>query len=140
MTTVLLERRRNCYYDSFGRYRCYSSGWSNWGRWIIVGVIILFFFLFLLCVCLTTRRRRRRGARPFYGTGWMAQGVQPQQGYSQGPPPPQYGAPQQYNQGPNQESGYAPPMPDTPKPVYGGGQNQYEMYNPPPGPPPNRYG
>jgi hypothetical protein len=88
----------------------------------------------------TTRRRRRRGARPFYGTGWMAQGVQPQQGHSQGPPPPQYGAPQQYNQGPNQESGYAPPMPDTPKPVYGGGQNQYEMYNPPPGPPPNRYG
>jgi hypothetical protein len=72
------------------------------------------------------------------------------------PPPPQYGAPQQenygYNNGPGQESGYAPPQ--APKPAYNA-QGGYDMpqynsnnagagtnssyYNPPPGPPPGQH-
>lgn len=103
----------------------------------------------------TSRRRRAKGGTPIYGTGWMP-GVGGQQANNNNyqPPPPQYGQQQNYNAGPGQESGYAPPPPTAPKPAYNGGQQgNYDMpqynngnaganssyYNPPAGPPPGQY-
>ncbi|QDS69445.1 hypothetical protein FKW77_005556 [Venturia effusa] len=148
-----LVRRRTCYYDAFGRVRC-RSAWGNWGRWLLVGLIVFFFLAFIFCTCLTSRRRRRRGGKPIYGTGWVpGVGGAKVNNNNYQPPPPQYGAQQNYNTGPGQENGYAPPV-TAPKPAYSGGQqNNYDMpqynnggagantsyYNPPAGPPPGQY-
>jgi len=66
-----LEKRQ--YYGGCYGYGCgNNSGWSVWGRWVALGVIIacvvLIAFLFS---CFNSRRRRRRGLAPMYGTGWM---------------------------------------------------------------------
>lgn len=103
----------------------------------------------------TSRRRRAKGGKPIYGTGWVP-GVGGQQANNNNyqPPPPQYGQNQNYNAGPGQESGYAPPPPTAPKPAYNGEQQgNYDLpqynnsgaganssyYNPPAGPPPGQY-
>jgi len=156
-SVVKLLKRETCGYDSFNNYRCYNTGWSNWGRWIVVGVIILIFLLFVSCACITSRRRRSRGNAPIRGTGWMSTGPLAPPPYQ---PPPQYS-----NQAPQNEGAYAPPT--QPKPTYGGqqnypepqqnygggqpnyggghqnyggGQENYEMgYQAPSGPPPKHY-
>ncbi|KAJ4297238.1 hypothetical protein N0V88_004156 [Collariella sp. IMI 366227] len=96
---ALVKREDGC---GSGAYRannglCYSySGWYWWGRWVLAGLAVLFFFLVLALLFRNSRRRRRHGARPMYGTGWMA----PPPPYQ--PPPPQYA-----QQDPN--GGYYPP-------------------------------
>ncbi|PHH86127.1 hypothetical protein CDD83_10688 [Cordyceps sp. RAO-2017] len=97
--------------------RCYrrNSRWYDWGRWILIGILLLGLLLVLFSLSCIARRRRRRGAQPLYGTGWMApagkfgghnsqqpmntyqqgydgQGYGPQGGYP--PAPPAYGQPQ----------------------------------------------
>ncbi|KAF2397988.1 hypothetical protein EJ06DRAFT_532350 [Trichodelitschia bisporula] len=127
---IPLERRDiNCYSDSYGYRRCSRTGWSNWGRWVVLGLVILVFLAFVSCLCLSSRRRRRRGARPMYGTGWMAPG-----------PAPPYNAPNPtYNPPPGGNVQYAhygnsgPPPPDYSSRPAGQGE-----YAPPPGPPPGQ--
>lgn len=60
----------NCY-DGYGNaYGC-QSGWYNWGRWVVLGIIVVvFFLLFFICSCLSARRRKRANRVPIYGTGW----------------------------------------------------------------------
>jgi hypothetical protein len=43
------DNNHSCYYN-YGDRRCYNSGWYNWGRWVLLGLIVLFFFLTLLCL------------------------------------------------------------------------------------------
>ncbi|KAI1356961.1 chitin synthesis regulation, resistance to congo red-domain-containing protein [Xylaria sp. FL0043] len=140
----LLQKRAVCqgnyYYDG---YRCVpGSTWYWYGRWIFAAVVIvLFFLIFFLWACLNSRRRRRQGARPMYGTGWMAppQYSPPNNPQGYNPPPPAYGAPQSYPMDNRyqttdghygqQASGIEPP-----KNVYGGAND----YAPPAGPPPHK--
>ncbi|TGJ84822.1 hypothetical protein E0Z10_g3897 [Xylaria hypoxylon] len=141
----LLLKRVSCpsgsYYDRYYDRCVRGSTWYWYGRWIFAAVVIvLFFLIFFSWACLNSRRRRRQGARPMYGTGWMAPppyAPNNPQAYNQ-PPPPAYGVPAQsypmdnryqptdgqYGQ---QANGVEPP-----KHVYGGD------YAPPSGPPPNR--
>jgi len=145
---ILLTKRSNCYYNSYGNYTCRNSSFSSWGRWVVLGVILVAAFLFLLCICCVTRRRRAKGGTPMYGTGWMP-GTRPNnynnnaQSYPVEQYPPQeqqYGSQgQQYGgqapaYSPPQEQGYAPHKPE---PAYQGANAGY--YQPPPGPPPGRY-
>ncbi|KAI4138983.1 MAG: hypothetical protein L6R39_006519 [Caloplaca ligustica] len=117
---AILPRQYGCprgTYDG-GDGLCYrrSSGWSNWGRWLVLALIIIgAFFIFFAFACVTARRRRRRGMTPYRGTGWAA-----------GAPPPGH-APAQYD---GAQQSY-----------YGGGGNQYNnqpagqpapVYSPPP--------
>ena len=104
---------------------------------------------------------------PIYGTGWMARGGNgqnpqnqcPQQGgfaqnqnqFQNQPQQYQAGGPQQfeqqhtqpfnngYNAGPQQETGFYGQEAgiDQPKPAHYGQGGNYEMYNPPQGPPPS---
>ncbi|PHH66859.1 hypothetical protein CDD82_1517 [Ophiocordyceps australis] len=139
------------------------SSWYDWGRWIVLGIIVLLaLVIFMSCACIA-RRRRRRGAPPVYGTGWMAPAGKPS-----GPAPSNYGPPpQDYHQGFNQGAyGVASPPPAygpqqqpqytgttfnandgyyaAQQPQYGGVQpphNAYQpdtAYAPPPGPPPGK--
>jgi hypothetical protein len=40
----------SCYYNNYGQRVCNRSTWSNWARWLVLGLIILgaifIFFLF----------------------------------------------------------------------------------------------
>ncbi|KIW04575.1 uncharacterized protein PV09_04325 [Verruconis gallopava] len=131
-----LLKRQTCYTTYYGGVRCYNSSWYNWGRWVLLGVIILLFILTLFCLSWTSRRRRARGRRPMYGTGWMSQGPLAPPPYQPPPPAPAYTPyPQNDNYGPT-----------PPKPTYGGNQsypmNDYgntNTYAPPAGPPPGQY-
>lgn len=38
----------SCYYDAFGRYRCRNNGFSSWGRWVLLGLIIAVAVCFIL--------------------------------------------------------------------------------------------
>ncbi|CAP60516.1 uncharacterized protein PODANS_1_8110 [Podospora anserina S mat+] len=90
-----LEKRQSCpsgyYYDRGYCYR--NSAWSWWGRWVFAGLAVLFVLLVFALLFRNSRRRRKQGARPLYGTGWMAPAPQ----YY--PPPPQY-TPQDQNPAP----------------------------------------
>jgi hypothetical protein len=134
---TLESRSTTCYYDAYGYRRCRSSTWGNWGRWLALGLIVAVAVLFFVCACITSRRRRKRGARPFYGTGWMAPA--PNQG-GYGGQPGQYNN-QAYYTGPGQEMGNygANTGVGQPKPVYQPPSTAPEVYQPPPGPPPGQY-
>ncbi|MCJ1369724.1 hypothetical protein MMC20_000936 [Loxospora ochrophaea] len=83
-------------YDNYGNYyqNC-SSPWYSYGRWILFAAILLGAFVFFLVLALiSARRRRRMGARPYYGTGFLA-----------GRPPPGHG-PAQYTGAQPQPSPY----------------------------------
>ncbi|CAN6597572.1 hypothetical protein TRVA0_001S04478 [Trichomonascus vanleenenianus] len=132
------------------------SGWYNWGRWILLGIIIFVFFLIFLATCKRTRKRVRSGQAPIYGTAWMVPPsyYQSQQQYQQQPVPvyhaqPGVGDAGYYDQNgnfvsreippsqPGQSSaGYVPP----PEPAHAPNWQQsgsYEMNNyPPPNYPP----
>lgn len=57
--------------DQYGyQYQC-RTGWYNWGRWVLLGILIFgAFFLFFFYSCFNARRRRKAGRQPMYGTGW----------------------------------------------------------------------
>jgi hypothetical protein len=40
-----------CYYDNYGRRRCYgNSAWNNWVRWVVFAVVVIgFLLLFVGC-------------------------------------------------------------------------------------------
>ncbi|KAJ4396916.1 hypothetical protein N0V93_001138 [Gnomoniopsis smithogilvyi] len=149
------------YLNSYGN--CVSSGWANYGRWVLAAIVIVFFIaLFVIWSCISNRRRRRRGLQPMYGTGWVPghaynnQGQQPQ--YNQGgwfggfghknhnqPPPPQY------TPAPPQGQQYTGQTFDSNDGYYGHHQNDVPLqqpsgtyyprggepvYEPPAGPPP----
>ena len=40
----------SCYRTVYGNIRCYNSGWYNWGRWVLLGIIIFFFLVTLFCL------------------------------------------------------------------------------------------
>ncbi|KAK2754370.1 hypothetical protein FQN54_007014 [Arachnomyces sp. PD_36] len=122
------------------------SGWSYWGRWVVLAVIIALAFLgFFLWACYSSRRRRRMGLHPLRGTGWAGRNVQPLPQYQQQyydpnggtyPPPPQYQGPSPayMNQNPSYYGGQQQGVElQQPQNAYHGGQN---VYAPPPGPPP----
>lgn len=152
------------YLNRYGN--CVSSGWVNYGRWVLAAIVIIVFIaLFVIWSCISNRRRRRRGMRPMYGTGWVPgnyaynnnnQGQQPQ--YNQGgwfggfghknhnqPPPPQY------TPAPPQGQQYTGQTFDSNDGYYGHHQNDVPLqqptgtyyprggepvYEPPAGPPP----
>jgi len=134
---ILLPRSTYCY-DQFGNVVSNSncSGWSNWGRWVALGLIIAFFLLmFIACSCFTSRRRRARGRNPYWGTGWAAQGNYPNNQYNQPPPREQQHyayesnnaqAPPYYSRNDQQTGIEMPARPDN-------------AYAPPTGPPPAKY-
>ncbi|KYK54342.1 hypothetical protein DCS_06299 [Drechmeria coniospora] len=162
MAPTITELAKRYYYNCGYNSVCYSNRWYDWGRWVVVGVVIFVIFLvFLTCSCIA-RRRRRRGTQPIYGTGWMAGGKpsgqdgQPMNGYQSGYNPQAYGQP-------GQNAGFAPPPPaygNQQHPQYTGttfnpndgyyGQQQYGVqqpasayqpettYAPPTGPPPGK--
>lgn len=135
-------------YDSYGRrYYCRSS-WSDWGRWVALGVILVVAFLLFFCCayvwsllvtsrhcllialnrCISQRRRRKAGRQPYYGTGWTyhvpgggnGQTYNPQQNYQ---PPPQYNQ-AQYDGAP--QGGYYGQN----QSYFGGQRNDMEMQPP----------
>lgn len=56
------------------------SGWSSYGRWIVLGVVVGIAVLVWLTICCCNRRRTRAGAQPVKYTGWATPGFQhPQQ-------------------------------------------------------------
>ncbi|KAE8352493.1 chitin synthesis regulation, resistance to congo red-domain-containing protein, partial [Aspergillus coremiiformis] len=117
--------------DRWGNvYRCRSS-WYNWGRWVLLAILIVGVLMaFFMFACLSARKRRRRGQQPFYGTGWTAGGTHPPQGQWQQQPYPNYGQQQPYYGQPQYGSELQPPP------------NAYardNAYAPPPGPPPGNY-
>ncbi|KXS98186.1 hypothetical protein AC578_6413 [Pseudocercospora eumusae] len=64
-----------CYRTTYGRRVCRGSRWGNWGRWVLLGVVIgVGLLIALLFACISARRRRKNGRKPFYGTGWAARG------------------------------------------------------------------
>lgn len=93
-------------YSSYGYYGYgYNSRWSSWGRWVLLGVILVAgVFCLFICMCFA-RRRRRAGAKPMYGTGWMAPGGNANQTY---PMTGNYNnnQPGGYNQGGYNQGGY----------------------------------
>ncbi|KZF22408.1 hypothetical protein L228DRAFT_268873 [Xylona heveae TC161] len=160
MSPTFLSKRYYCnnYSYSYGSYNC-SSGWYNWGRWVLLAILIALAFLFFFFFsCITSRRRRRAGRQPFYGTAWLGGkppvghgpatynnnntnnnpgGPQPYYGSYYQPPAPPYSPPANhtyYGNGPPQQSGVELQQP----------QNSYQpyrtpednVYSPPPGPPP----
>jgi len=106
--------------DRYGRlYRCRTSAWSRYGRWILTGILILIAVVFvLMCLCLAQRKRRK--ARKYQTTQTpMTAPPQPQQNY--------YGGDQQYNQNQNQNQ-YAPPSGAPPQNYGYGNQGANEGY------------
>lgn len=145
----------DCNYDG-------NSPWYNYGRWIVLAIVIIgAFLIFVIFSCFTARRRRRLGHSPYRGTGWAA-GPPPGHGpaqYTGAPPqpylgnenhaPPVYSPPVSnqgyYNQGHGQNQGYfggqqqgvelqQPQSAYTPQ---RGGEAVYD-YAPPVGPPPGQ--
>lgn len=117
-----LEKRqfgcRSGYYFNNATRTCVrrnNSAWYYWGRWVLAGILVLIFVLVLCALgCCSSRRRKKKGAAPMYGTGWMANGYNPQ---------PQYGQQQaQYGYG-QQQGQYGQP------PAYGH-QQQGQYQNP----------
>ncbi|KAL3241072.1 Rcr2p [Nakaseomyces bracarensis] len=51
--------------DSFG-----SSAWE-WGRWILLAILVGAMSIFTLMTFTANRRRAHRGQAPIYGTAWM---------------------------------------------------------------------
>ncbi|KAI1609917.1 chitin synthesis regulation, congo red resistance, RCR protein [Exophiala viscosa] len=139
-----------CYDSNNNAYRC-NTGWSSWGRWVALAVILVAAFLFFfLCSCLTARRRRKAGRQPYYGTGWVGRTpwghgqaqynpnyqTQQQQQPSYQPQTENYNANQGGYYGQNQ--GYfggrqTDVEMQPPSNTYQGGEN---VYQPPAGPPP----
>ncbi|PIG84466.1 CP2 transcription factor [Aspergillus arachidicola] len=133
--------------DRWGNiYRCRSS-WHNWGRWVLLAIIIAVALIaFFFYACLSARKRRRHGQRPIYGTGWIP-GTQPppgqwqQQQYPSQPPPapPGYQPSTEHgygqNYGPNQgyfgQQQYGSELQQPPNAYARDG-----VYSPPVGPPP----
>jgi len=77
-------------FDNNGFNNNCNSGWSNWGRWVALAVIIVFFIILaFLFSCYNSRRRRRLGRAPRYGTGWTSGWMGNKAGGQQ-----QYGGPQ----------------------------------------------
>jgi len=139
----------NCGYGYYyGNNGCYYSGWSYYGRWILLAVILFVAFaVFFSISCLNARRRRRRGISPITGTGWMAPAGHGQAQYTGNQSYPMNNQQQQY-----QPPSYAPPSNTGANAGYYGGQEggvtapagTYQpkggenVYAPPEGPPPNR--
>ncbi|KAK5168922.1 uncharacterized protein LTR77_006231 [Saxophila tyrrhenica] len=125
---------------------CYST-WDAWARWVVLGVVIFgAIFIFFLFSCISARRRRKRGYTPYRGTAWAAGRTPPghapaqynsqqpyysnnQQNYQ--PPPPAYGASQDYYSRQNDVELQQPPQ------AYGTNSRD-NSYAPPPGPPPQK--
>ncbi|KAI9889332.1 MAG: hypothetical protein M1814_005575 [Vezdaea aestivalis] len=62
--------------DGYGNCYRYRTGWTDWGRWVFLGLAILgIIFLGFLFACVTNRRRRRRNMQPYQGTGWIGGGA-----------------------------------------------------------------
>jgi len=70
MSSLLSKRQ----YYGYGYNNYYgNSRWGNWGRWVLLAVIIAVALIaFFLVSCLNARRRRKQGVTPMYGTSWMA--------------------------------------------------------------------
>ena len=132
---------RNGYSNSYGG--CYTA-WDTWARWVVFGLIIVgALVIFFLFSCISARRRRKMGYSPYRGTGWAIGRTPPghapatynqqpyyanqQQPYQ--PPPPAYGASNDYYGGRNDVELQSPPQ------AYGS-YNRDNVYSPPPGPPP----
>ncbi|KAL8724547.1 MAG: hypothetical protein Q9166_007889 [cf. Caloplaca sp. 2 TL-2023] len=156
------------YYQRYGNCYRRRSGWDNWGRWIVLAVILLAaFFIFFAFACVTARRRRRQGMTPYRGTGWAAGRPPPGHGpaqYTGAQPAPYYNNQPAYNNQPSAAPVYSPPPAN--QNYYGngganqgyfGGQqsgvelqqpnNSYQpqrggdqVYSPPAGPPPGKDG
>ncbi|GAB7360955.1 hypothetical protein MBLNU230_g0938t1 [Neophaeotheca triangularis] len=148
---------RQYYYGNRNR-----SSWSNWVRWLVLGLVIagaiLVFFLFS---CITARRRRKRGYQPYRGTGWTLGRTPPGHGPATYNASPYYGNQQSHgttHAQPYYNNSNNPPPPAYPGPNNGAAQsyygnndmelqqpnNTYQGYNrgnsdysAPPGPPPN---
>ncbi|KAL1960072.1 hypothetical protein VTO42DRAFT_244 [Malbranchea cinnamomea] len=126
------ERRLSC-----------SSKWHDWGRWVLLGILIFAaIVLFFAFACISSRRRRRQGLRPYMGTGWTTyyyNNNQPPPSY----PPPQYTPAEGYygqnasyygqQPGPQQQGVELQP----PQNAYRGDNNAYP---PPSSPPPAHFG
>ena len=127
--------------------RYYGSGWYNYGRWILLGVIVGLAVLAYLVICGCNRRRTRLGHGPVKYTGWATPGFShPQQTGTTGQYPMQstntYNPNQAYNynqpSGQQQNGGYPNPnntyasnqayynAPSAPPPQYGGNQTTYQ--------------
>ncbi|BFZ58341.1 hypothetical protein PYCC9005_005403 [Savitreella phatthalungensis] len=94
----------------YGYGRNYNSGWYNYGRWILLGVIVGVAVLFWLFLCGCNRRRTRQGMGPVRYTGWATPGfTHPQQSgvTSRGQYP--MNTTQTYNGYNNNNTGYAQP-------------------------------
>jgi len=126
-----LVKRYTC--NIYGQ--CYST-WSNWGRWVALGVVVV---AFILLAFLFSRRRRRRGMAPMYGTGWMGGNWanKPPAGQQYGGGPGAYYSNEPYHGGAAAPP-YSPPVPNQATGTtfnsndgyYGGGQNAYELQQP----------
>jgi len=153
---VILSRQyvgngNNICYDSYGNAYYCRSGWNNWGRWALLGILIGAAFFFFFIVSCISARRRKRGVRPLYGTGWASAPF----GHGQARYNPNYANQQQVRPQSNvpptyQSGGY---YPQTENQGYFGGQqtgtelrepeNAYSrggepVYQPPVGPPPGK--
>lgn len=169
MAIILPRQRYPCsrgyYEDAYGNCVRSRGGWYNWGRWIVLAVIVLAaFFIFFAFACVTARRRRRQGMIPYRGTGWAGgrtpAGHAPAQ-YTGAQP--YYGGDNQYNNQPAAQPAYSPPPNGNyygnqgANQTYFGGQqsgvelqspnNTYQpprggdqVYSPPSGPPPGKDG
>lgn len=101
------------------------SGWSGYGRWILLGVIVGLAVLVYLLVCCCNRQRTRSGMQPVKYTGWAtpyqhpqqtgvvdnphSNYVAPQQTYPQTQQYPMQSYPQEQNYG-NYNASYQPPI------------------------------
>jgi len=152
----------NACYDGNNNSTSCNSSWYSWGRWVALGGIIVAAFLFFFLISrLSARRRKRLGRQPYYGTGWVGRTPFGHGQATYNPNVPQQEVPygngnthtQQYNSPPSygqqgQAAGYyggenqgyfggqqTGTEMQPPKPVYGSGTT----YQPPSGPPPNKY-
>ena len=131
------------FYGGYYNNRYYGSGWYNYGRWILLGVIVGVAILFWLIICGCNRRRTRRGYGPVKYTGWATPGFShaQQTGTAQGQYPMQntntYQPNQAYNYNqpsggyPNPNNTYASNQtyynaPTNAPPQYGGDQTVYQ--------------
>ncbi|EME79977.1 uncharacterized protein MYCFIDRAFT_77778 [Pseudocercospora fijiensis CIRAD86] len=127
-----------CYRNTFGRTVCRGSRWGNWGRWVLLAVVIgVVLLIALLFACISARKRRKNGRKPFYGTGWAARGpvthatenkpnVYAEQGGYYGTQNPSYNPPAYH--------GHYPPGGAAQD--FSGSNAQPGMYRPPQYPPP----
>lgn len=65
-------------YGGYG-YNYGYSGWSGYGRWIVLGVVVGLAVLIYLLVCCCNRKRTRSGQKPVKYTGWATPYQHPQQ-------------------------------------------------------------